>query len=117
MMHDEQYRGLFCVSLAVVNLVLSYILFRNRKVDTNILYLLIGITLTFISLAAPIQLHGNNITIFWASETVLLYWLVPALGHPAYEAIHPLLLWVAMLLSLSMDLYQTYTNYQPRHLP
>lgn len=107
MMHDEQYRGLFCVSLAVVNLVLSYILFRNRKVDTNILYLLIGITLTFISLAAPIQLHGNNITIFWASEAVLLYWLYQRSGIQLMK-ITSLLLWIAMLLSLSMDLYQTY---------
>jgi uncharacterized membrane protein len=108
MMHDEQYRGLFCVSLAVVNLVLSYILFRNRKVDTNILYLLIGITLTFISLAAPIQLHGNNITIFWGSEAVLLYWLYQRSGIPLMK-ITSLLLWIAMLLSLLMDLFQTYS--------
>ncbi|WP_432328595.1 DUF2339 domain-containing protein [Mucilaginibacter sp. P25] len=110
MMHDEQYRGLFCICLAVVNLVLSYVLFRNRKVDTNILYLLIGITLTFISLAAPIQLHGNNITIFWASETVLLYWLYLRSGIQLmkYTAVF---LWIAMLLSLLMDMYQTYSNY------
>jgi len=110
MMHDEQYRGLFCVSLAVVNLVLSFILFRNRKVDTNILYLLIGITLTFISLAAPIQLHGNNITIFWASETVLLYWLYLRSGIQLMKYTS-VFLWIAMLLSLVMDLYQTYGNY------
>lgn len=110
MMHDEQYRGLFCVSLAVVNLVLSYVLFRNRKVDTNILYLLIGITLTFISLAAPIQLHGNNITIFWASETVLLYWLYLRSGIKLMKYTS-VFLWIAMLLSLLMDLFQTYGNY------
>lgn len=109
LMHDEQYRGLFCVSLAVVNLVLSYILFRNRKVDTNILYLLIGITLTFISLAAPIQLHGNNITIFWASETVLLYWLYLRSGIQLMKYTS-VFLWIAMLLSLLMDLFQTYTR-------
>ncbi|AYL98345.1 DUF2339 domain-containing protein [Mucilaginibacter celer] len=109
LMHDEQYRGLFCVSLAIVNLVLSYILFRNRKVDTNILYLLIGITLTFISLAAPIQLHGHSITIFWASEAVLLYWLYQKsnIGLMKYTS---LLLWVAMLLSLLMDWYQIYSD-------
>jgi len=108
-MHDEQYRGLFCVSLAVVNLVLSYILFRNRKVDTNILYLLIGITLTFISLAAPIQLHGHSITIFWASEAVLLYWLYQKsnINLMRYTS---LLLWIAMLLSLLMDWEQIYGN-------
>ncbi|MDR6942315.1 DUF2339 domain-containing protein [Mucilaginibacter pocheonensis] len=106
-MKEEQFRGLFCVGLAVVNLVLSYILFRNRKVDTNILYLLIGITLTFISLAAPIQLHGHSITIFWASETVLLYWLYQR-SSIGLMKLTSLILWIAMLLSLFMDWYQIY---------
>lgn len=110
MMHAEAFRGLFCVSLAVVNLVLSYILFRNRKVDTNILYLLIGITLTFISLAAPIQLHGNSITLFWATETVLLYWLYLRSSIKLMK-LTSLILWAAMLLSLFMDWYQLYTNH------
>jgi uncharacterized membrane protein len=109
-MHQEQFRGLFCVSLAVVNLVLSYILFRNRKVDTNILYLLIGITLTFISLAAPIQLHGHSITLFWATETVLLYWLYLRSSIKLMK-LTSLILWVAMLLSLFMDWYQIYPDH------
>ncbi|WPU94917.1 DUF2339 domain-containing protein [Mucilaginibacter sabulilitoris] len=110
-MKDEQYRGLFCVSLAVVNLVLSYILFRKRKVDTNILYLLIGITLTFISLAAPIQLHGNSITIFWASEALLLYWLYQKSAIQLMK-LTSLILWIAMLLSLFMDWYQIYSYHE-----
>ena len=108
-MHQEQFRGLFCVSLAVVNLILSYILFHNRKVDTNILYLLIGITLTFISLAAPIQLHGNSITLFWAAETVVLYWLYLRSSIKLMK-LTSLILWVAMLLSLFMDWYQIYPD-------
>jgi uncharacterized membrane protein len=108
-MKEEQFRGLFCISLGVVNLVLSYLLFRNRKVDTNILYLLIGITLTFISLAAPIQLHGHSITIFWASETVLLYWLYQRSSIQLMK-LTSLLLWIAMLLSLLMDWYQIYVD-------
>lgn len=110
MMHEEQFRGLFCVSLAVVNLVLSYVLFRNRKVDTNILYLLIGITLTFISLAAPIQLHGNSITLFWATETVLLYWLYLR-SQIKLMKLTSLILYIAMLLSLLMDWYQIYPGH------
>jgi uncharacterized membrane protein len=110
MMHEEQFRGLFCVSLAVVNLVLSYVLFRNRKVDTNILYLLIGITLTFISLAAPIQLHGNSITLFWATETVLLYWLYLRSSIKLMK-FTSLILYVGMLLSLLMDWYQIYPGH------
>jgi uncharacterized membrane protein len=108
-MHDVQYRGLFSASLGAINLVLSFILFRNRKVDPNILYLLIGITLTFISLTAPIQLHGNNITLFWASETVLLYWLYQKSSIKLTQ-LTSLLVWLAMVISLFMDLSVVYAN-------
>lgn len=101
-MGQADYRGLFSAGLGAVNLVLSYVLFRNKKVDTNILYLLIGITLTFVSLTAPIQLHGNNITLFWAAETVLLYWLFQRSGI-ALMKVTAMLVWVFMLISLAMD--------------
>lgn len=108
-MHYEQFRGLFSASLGLVNLCLSYILFRNKKVDTNVLYLLIGITLTFISLTAPNQLEGNHITLFWASEAVLLYWLylkseIKIMRHTSQ------LIWVAMLISLIIDLDVVYSH-------
>src|SRR6202000_2555813 len=105
--HLVQYRGLFSAGMAVLNLAASYILLKNKKVDTNILYLLIGITTTFISLTTPIQLHGNNITLFWASEAVLLYWLYQKSGI-ALMKLTSLVLLVAMIISLGMDLYQIY---------
>ncbi|HVW60465.1 MAG TPA: DUF2339 domain-containing protein, partial [Puia sp.] len=102
-----KYQGLFSACMAVFNLGISYFLFRKRKVDTNILYLLIGITLTFISLTAPIQLHGHYITLFWASESVLLYWLsrksgIRLIRWAAYTV------WTATLVSLLMDWVSTY---------
>jgi uncharacterized membrane protein len=106
-MHQEQFRGLFSAGLGALNLVLSFILFRNRKVDTNILYLLIGITLTFISLTAPIQLHGNNITLFWASEAVLLYWLYQKSSIKLMK-LTSLIIWLAMFVSLFIDLLNIY---------
>jgi len=106
-MGQAEYRGLFCASLGFINLVLSYILFRKKTVDTNILYLLIGITLTFISLTAPIQLHGNNITLFWTCETVLLYWLYQKSGIGLMK-LTSLILWLLMIISLCMDLEKIY---------
>ncbi len=72
-LHD--YTGLFTALLGLFNLILSYVLFRKRQVDRNFIYLLIGITLSFISLAAPVQLSGNYITLFWAAEMAVLLWL------------------------------------------
>src|SRR6202042_467089 len=108
-MGDAEYRGLFCASLGFINLVLSYILFRKKTVDTNILYLLIGITLTFISLTAPIQLHGHNITLFWAAETVLLYWLYQKSGITLMK-LTSLIVWLAMMISWLMDINNVYSH-------
>ncbi|MDR3695666.1 DUF2339 domain-containing protein [Mucilaginibacter sp.] len=104
-----QYRGLFSTALALINLVLSYILFRKKTVDPNILYLLIGITLTFISLTAPIQLHGNNITLFWASEAVLLYWLYLKSSIRLMQ-LTSTVIFIAMIFSLLMDISNVYVH-------
>ncbi len=96
--------------MAVFNLLNSYFLFRTKKVDSNILYLLIGITLSFISLTAPIQLHGHYITLFWASETVLLYWLYQKSQIPIIR-LASLLVWGAMLVSLLMDWMDAYGTF------
>lgn len=108
-MHAEQYKGLFSAGMGIFNLTASYFLFRNRKIDTNILYLLIGITLTFISLTAPLQLHGNYITLFWASEAVLLCWLYQKSKIHIIQ-LSSLIVWVAMLVSLLMDWNNVYSN-------
>lgn len=107
-MYQEQFRGLFSAGLGMINLVLSYILFRNKKVDTNILYLLIGITLTFISLTAPIQLHGQNITLFWSVETVLLYWLYQKSGIKLMQ-LTALIISATMVASLILDWADIYS--------
>ena len=104
-----QYRGLFSAGLAGLNLLLSFILFKNKKADPNILYLLIGITLTFVSLIAPIQLHGHYITLFWAAETVLLYWLYQKSAIKLMK-LTSLIIWLAMLISLYIDLINIYSN-------
>ena len=105
----NKYFGLFSASMAVFNLGISYILFRKKKVDNNILYLLIGITLSFISLTAPIQLHGHYITLFWASESVLLYWLFQRSGIRII-LLASRLVWGAMLISLFIDWTNVYGN-------
>ena len=108
-MQHEELRGAFCAALALVNLALSFTLFRNKKVDKNVLYLLIGITLTFISLAAPIQLDGNHITLFWASECVILYWLYLK-SEIKLTKLASILIWCAMIISLLMDWENLYTT-------
>lgn len=109
MMHAEQYRGLFSASIGAINLLFSFVLFRTKRAEINILYLLIGITLTFISLTAPIQLHGHFITLFWSAECVVLYWLSQKSGIKLIQWAS-LIVWVAMLTSLVIDWSTLYTS-------
>ncbi len=104
-----QYRGLFSAAMGVFNMGASYLLFRNRKVDINILYLLIGITLTFVSLTAPLQLEGNFITLFWASEAVLLYWLFQKSAIPIIR-VTSIIIGLCMLFSLLLDWINIYRD-------
>ncbi|HTE00151.1 MAG TPA: DUF2339 domain-containing protein [Mucilaginibacter sp.] len=111
MIHAEQYRGLFSASVGAINLLFSFILFKTKKAEINILYLLIGITLTFISLTAPIQLHGHFITLFWSAECVLLYWLSQKSGIKLIQRAS-LFIWIAMFASLLMDWIHLYGSSQ-----
>ncbi|MDB5135209.1 MAG: hypothetical protein JWP37_1812 [Mucilaginibacter sp.] len=110
MMHAEQYRGLFAASIGAINLLFSFVLFRTKRAEINILYLLIGITLTFISLTAPIQLHGHFITLFWSAESILLFWLFQKSGIKIIQWAS-LIIWVCMLASLIMDWSNMYISY------
>jgi len=101
-MQADNFRGLFTAALGIFNLGASFILFRRQRVDRNVLYLLIGITLTFVSLTAPIQLHGNYITLFWSSECVLLYWLFQR-SQLGVIRTASFIVWAAMLVSLVLD--------------
>ena len=104
------YNGLFSALMAVFNLAATYFLFKKNNLDKNILFLLIGITLTFVSLTAPLQLHGHFITLFWASEAVLLCWLYTR-SKIFIIQYASLIVYGAMLISLLMDWVNVYTDF------
>jgi uncharacterized membrane protein len=106
-----RYKGLFTASLGIINLFLAYLFFRNSKADKKFIYLLIGITLSFISLTAPVQLKGHYITMFWAAEMVVILWLYQKSFIKVLK-ISVLLISSLMLVSLVMDWTQVYTQDQ-----
>lgn len=69
------YKGLFTGLVGLFNGALAVYFYRNKNTDRNFVSLLIGLTLSFLSLVAPVQFDGHNITLFWSAEMVLLYWL------------------------------------------
>lgn len=110
------YRGLFTVLLGLFNFVFAYTLYKKIKADKNLVYLLIALVLTFISLAAPVQLEGNYITLFWAAEAVLLLWLSQKSGIRLMK-LGSVIVMALMLISLFMDWDLIYNNYGGEALP
>ncbi len=73
--NDGDYKGLFTLLAGLFNLALTAVFYHTRSVDRNFVSLLTGLSLTYISLAAAVQLKGNHVALFWAAEMAVLYWL------------------------------------------
>ncbi len=108
--YHTELQGLFSFSMAAFNLVCSWLLYKKFKADQKLVYLMIGLTLTFITLVAPVQLHGNYITIFWALESVLLIWLAQKSNIVMYR-FASVIITVLMSFSLFIDWSQVYMAY------
>ncbi len=101
--HPE-LKGLFTASIAVFNLAYAYFIFKQFGAEKKVLYLLIGLTLTFITLAIPIQFSGHYITMFWGAEAVMLLWLSQKSNVASYK-LCSVIVHILMLLSLITDWY------------
>jgi uncharacterized membrane protein len=107
LIHNGDYQGLFTVTMGIFNFVFAFLFYKKSGVDRNLVYLLIGLVMTFISLAAPIQLEGNYITLFWAAEAVLLLWFFRKTGIRLVKYTSVIVTGL-MVISLVMDWIDLY---------
>ncbi len=99
---ESNFTGTFTLFLAIYNLLYASILYKKFGLDKNAIYLLIGLALTFVTLTIPIQFEGNHITLFWAAEAVLLFWLSQK-TKISYFKLGAIIVQVLTLISLLMD--------------
>lgn len=104
---ELKVRGIITIAMAVVNAVVMLALFRKSTVDKRLLYLIIAIVLSFVSLAVPMQLNGHVITLFWAAEFVILLWLWNKSGIKVFH-VGFLLIMALTLISYAMDIAHIY---------
>ena len=95
--HDigHQFLGLFTLSNAIVHFIISAIIYRKKLADRNLFYLISGLVLIFITIAIPIQLDGNWVTLLWVGEAALLFWI----GRTRRVAIYEQLAYPLMILA------------------
>jgi uncharacterized membrane protein len=110
-LYQGQLRGLFTLVIAIINFLFCYLIYKKANTDRNLLYLLIGIILTFVSLTIPMQFKGNQITMFWAAESVLLLWMSQKTNLKIFKN-SSLIILIIMLGSLILDWGNIYFNSQ-----
>lgn len=71
--HD--WMGVFAIGMALLYAGASKVLLDRSATTRSELLLMLGIAIAFITLAIPIQLKSNWITIAWAVEALALLWV------------------------------------------
>lgn len=67
------WAALFTVANALIHLAVSIIIKRLKLADRSLYYLVLGLVVVFLTIAIPVQLDGNWVTLLWAAEAVLLF--------------------------------------------
>lgn len=108
--NGERYLGLFTVATALLHFVAVVIIYKTRRTSSDVFYFVAGMVLTFLTIAVPVQLEGNWVTLVWAAEAALLFWIGRTKGFHAYEKLsYPLV--VLALFSLVHDWDSTYPSF------
>lgn len=110
--HDvgEQFLGIFTLCNAIIHFIVSAVIYKMKLADKNLFYLISGLVLVFITIAIPVQLDGNWVTLLWVGQAALLFWIGRTKNVPIYEKLsYPLML--IAFLSIVHDWSIVYGNY------
>ena len=106
----EDYLGLFTVINAGIHFAFAVTVSRMKLGTQDLIYLLAALVLTFITIAVPVQLDGNVITLVWAAEAGILFWVGRTKQITLYEVYsYPLMLLAT--ISLLNDWQIMYRRY------
>ncbi|UTW63574.1 DUF2339 domain-containing protein [bacterium SCSIO 12741] len=106
---SRPYLGLFTLLNGVIHFVVAWIIYRRKQGDRNLFYMITGMVLLFLTLAIPVQLDGNWVTLLWIGQASLLFTLGRKRKIPFYEGISYLLMMLAFA-SLLEDWGSTYID-------
>jgi uncharacterized membrane protein len=76
----HNWMGPFAIGMALVYASAAKLLMARAMKSRREVLLLIAVALTFVTIAIPIQLHSNWITIAWAVEGVAILWAALEIG-------------------------------------
>jgi uncharacterized membrane protein len=103
----ESALGMYTLLHALIHGVVGYVIYQQKGVDKPIFYLVLGMFLLFVTLAIPVQLDGNWVTLLWLGEAALLFWIGRTKQVAIYEKIAYALL-VLAFISIVQDWNEVY---------
>ena len=89
----EKSQGLFTFGNGIVHLMLSLWIYY-KWADRKLFYILLGLFMTFLTIAIPVQFEGDIVPVLWLSEAVVLFFVARRFKIIEYE----LLAYVTLLL-------------------
>lgn len=81
----NQLLGLFTLGNGLIHFVVTMAIYRMKLADRGLFYFVAGLVLVFITMAIPVQLDGHWVTMIWAFEAALLFWIGRTKNVSAYE--------------------------------
>lgn len=104
--------GLFTLANAIIHFTVGLVIYKRKLADKKLFYLILAMVITFITMAVPVQLDGGWVTIFWAIEAAILFYLGRAKNIAIYEKLAFPLVFLAFfsLLQDWMSYYDAYQN-------
>ncbi len=106
----QQMLGLFTIANALIHFIVSVVIYKQKLSDRNLFYLVSGLVLIFITIAIPVQLDGNWVTLLWVGEAALLFWIGRTKNISFYEKLsYPLML--LAFLGILIDWKMNYTTH------
>lgn len=81
----SNYLGLFTIANAAIHFVFAFAVSRLKLIPRDLIYLLSALVLTFATIAVPVQLDGNFVTLVWTVEAAILFWIGRAKQIRLYE--------------------------------
>ncbi len=108
----DAYLGAFTVFTALLHFIACFLIYKRQGHSKDVFYLVAGFVLVFLTLAVPVQLDGNWVTLVWAGEGALLFWIGRSKGFRTYEILsYPIVVLAAIsLVEDWTEFYRTFVK-------
>lgn len=105
----DQYQGLFTLFNAAFHFGWSVLFFKKSWIDQKLFFTTAGLVLTFLTIAVPIQLDGNAVTLVWVFGATMLV----ALGRIKEIGIFEKIAFPILCLGILSLIHDWFTYYNP----